>query len=235
MPRPLALPALLALAAAALGQEPARQRFANLNQTFHVDLPVGWRQLAPNEALQLREQPAAPPELQFAEPRSYYAIGPVEEWLAGRMPSPWLHVVEQGNEWLLGDDFAASITEQWRTAGAEAGVRYELQAIQRERLADDHEVITAERTATPEAGRATRSLDVYAPVGGQQLTLSFTCWAEDFARWQPEFRRWLGSLTFARAARGTPQLSDRLWTPLIAGAVVGLVLVLLRRHLRPRH
>lgn len=234
MPRPLAALTLLGLTALAPSQEPPLQRFANLNQTFHVELPAGWRQLAPNEALQLREQPTAPPQVHLAEPRSFYAVGPVDEWLAGRFPSPWLHVVEQTNEWVLGDDFAAQIQERWRASGAAAGTRYEVREIRRERLAGDHEVITAERTSTPTTGRPTASLDVYAPVAGLQVTLSFTCWAEDFARWQPEFRRWLSTVTFARAARGAPKLADRLWTPLVVGAVVGIVLLLLRRHLQPR-
>ena len=68
--------------------------------------------------------------------------------------------------------------------------------------------------------------------GGQQITLSFTCADRDYARWQPEFERWLGTLTFARAAKGEAKVSDRLWTPILTGAAVGLILLLLYKHTR---
>ena len=89
-------------------------------------------------------------------------------------------------------------------------------------------MILAVRTSRPlSGGRAQRSLDVHAPTGGRQVNLAFTCAAEDYVRWEPEFGRWLQTLTFARAARPPQQLSDRLWTPILTGAVVGLLLLAL--------
>ena len=227
-----------ALAAAA--QSPAVQRFRNLTESFLIDLPIGWRQLSPNEARRVAEMPGAPPEIGYVEPRLFYAVGPVDEWLSGRFEGPWLWVVEQDSEWQVGEDVdrevAPQLAEMWRAKGEAGTLRHELGDVRREAVGPGkHPALTAQRTSTPKApGRATRSLDVHAPAGGRQYSLSLTCWSEDWDRWQPEFRRWLGTLTFARGARGAQKLSDRLWTPIVTGAAVGLVLLLLYKHTHRR-
>ena len=75
---------------------------------------------------------------------------------------------------------------------------------------------------------------MHAPTGSQKIVMSFTCAENEFARWQPEFRRWLDTLTFARVPDEPATLSDRLWTPILVGGAVGLVLLLLYRHTRAR-
>lgn len=240
-----AVAACLALGGAALAQEPVTpgpglRPFRNQTGTFQIDLPATWRQLAPNEARRLADTPGAPADLGFVQPRLFYAVGPVDDWLAGRFDGPWLWVVEQENEWLLGDDFAREVEpalrDMWRQKGDATGVKHELIAIAKEAVGKDgHVAIVAKRTSTPANGRPpTASLDVHAPAGGQQFSLSFTCQPPDFAAREPEFRRWLATLQFARAARGEPKLSDRLWTPILTGAAVALVLMLLYRHTRPK-
>jgi hypothetical protein len=228
--------AMIASTGAPRAQAPAPElaRFYNQSLTFHIDLPAGWRQLAPNEARRLGENPNAPRELAFVQPRQFYAIGPVDRWLQGDFAGAWLWVVEQGNEWVLADDYAAELAAMWERNGSSQGVRYEIRDVRRTTAgAAAHRVVRAERTGVPAGGgRPTRYTDVYAPAGGQQITLSFACPAEDYARWQPEFERWLATLAFARAARGEQTLSDRLWTPLITGAAVGLILLLLYKHTR---
>ena len=72
------------------------------------------------------------------------------------------------------------------------------------------------------------------PPARQQLTLSFGCHPDEFDAWAPRFREWLATLTVARVAGQQAELSDRLWTPLVTGAVVGLVLIVLYRHTRGR-
>ena len=89
---------MLVLAIACPAQTPLRE-FRNRAQTFRIDLPADWRQLAPNEALRIGENPKAPAELCLAQPGRFYAVGPVDEWLAGVFTSPWVYVVEQDNEW----------------------------------------------------------------------------------------------------------------------------------------
>jgi hypothetical protein len=229
-----AVPSLL-LAAAAFGQQPL-QRFENRNGTFHIGLPAGWRQVAPNEARRIGELAAAPEPLRLAQPQSFYAVGRVERWLAGDFTEPWLYVVEKQTEWYVSDDFAGELTTMWATQGAATGERHELAGIRKQPVGEQQvEVVTATRTTTPPGGRPTyRCLDVYAPAGSSQITLSFCCAPEQFTALEPEFRRWLGTLTFARVRKGQASLGDRLWSPILTGGAVGLILLLLWRHTRSR-
>lgn len=228
-------------------QQPAAtlQPFRNQAQSFTIDLPPGWRQLAPNEARRIGALPGAPADLGYVEPRLFYAVGPVDEWLQGRFDSPWLWVVEQDNEWLLGTDIEADVAPKlvamWQAKGAVSGVQHEVSAIRNETVGPrGHAVLSAHRTSTPKdtgpasGSPATASLDVHAPAGGREYSLSFTCRKGEFDRHEPEFRRWLGTLNFARPPHGEQKVSDRLWTPIFTGAAVSLVLLLLYKHTRRR-
>ncbi len=229
------LAAFTCLALATPGQVLLHQ-VRSTSQSFQIDLPTGWRQLSPNEALRIGENSMAPKQLRAAQPGLFYAIGPVDEWLAGTFTSPWLYVVEQDNEWLVEDDFAARLAELWRAEGAATSVQHELSDIRRDTMGTPgRQVLTAHRQSTPKPpAPPVASLDVHAPAGGRQITLAFTCPAADFSRWEPEFRRWLATLVFARAARGEQKLSDRLLGPMVTGAIVTIVLVLLYKHTRSR-
>lgn len=212
---------------------PELSQFTNLNRSFHIDVPAGWRQLAPNEALRLDAMPGCPEDLRSAQPRMFYAVGPVERWLAGDFAGPWLYAVEQGNEWFVEDDFASKLAARWRERGEATGVRYDLADVRAGKVGPaGHEVRFAVRTSQRGTERATRSLDVYAPAGGQQFTLSLTSWADEYDRLAPEFQRWLQTLAFARPSRGEQKLSDRMWTPLLTGALVSLILFVLYKHTR---
>ena len=229
----------IALAASLSGsivaQQPMQQ-FKNRNGTFHIQLPAGWRQLAPNEARTIGANPRAPARLSFAQPHHFYAVGPVDQWLAGSFDAPWLYVVEQDQEWYVADTFAEDLRTMWAAEGAARGERHDLRDIERTKAGTQQiEVVIAKRLSTPADGRpAVASLDVHAPAGGRQLTLSFGCPPEQFADHEASFRSWLATLTFARIAKTQASLGDRLWTPLITGAVVGLVLLVLYKHTRSR-
>jgi len=222
------------------GQEPtaAVATFQNYNRTFQLELPEGWRQIAPGEAVRVGEQPAAPPILRLSSPRQYYGVGPVDRWLDGDFSSPWLYVFEQRDGWHVEDDYAAKLRELWREHGEANGVEHQLRDVHKERLGSQAvECIVATRTTTPAPPAEPRvSLDVHAPTAQQQITLSFTASPEEFERWQPVFRRWLTTLTFARVADEQQQdtVIDRIGTPILVGVVVGLILALLYRHTRAR-
>jgi hypothetical protein len=238
MPRFAFAPAFVAClaAAAAVGQAPGMQSVRNQGDRFRIELPAGWRQIAPNEARRLGENPAAHRDLTYVEPRLFYAFGPVDRWLGGDLSGPWLFVVEQDSEWLVGDDFEPRLQAMWAEKGVATGCTHRLRDVQTTTVgAAAYEAITAVRTSEgPPGAPATTSLDVYAPAGGQQFTFCFTCASAEFAQFEPEFRRWLATLTFARRARGEPKLGDRLWTPMIVGAVVGIVLLVLYKHSKAR-
>ena len=218
-----------------LPQSPPQATFRNLNDSFHLELPAGWRQLAPNEASGLAADPASPLPLRFSQPRRYYAVGPVDDWRRGDFSGPWLQVVEADEEWYVGDDFADELRRMWQQEGEKTGVRHELAEIHREKIGGQQlEAVVAVRTSTPKDAPATTSLDVHAPSGGQQVTLSFTCRSEAFDRWQPEFRRWLGTVVFARVRRQNLTLTERLQGPLLTGGLIGLALFFLYRYTRRR-
>ena len=151
---------------------PELRQFTNLNRSFHIDMPAGWRQLAPGEALQLAAMPSCPEDLRSAQPRMFYAVGPVDRWLAGDFTGPWLYAVEQGNEWFVEDDFAGMLAARWHERGQATGVRYDLAEVRTGKVGPaGHDVRLAVRTSQKGDARATKSLDVYAPAGGQQFTL----------------------------------------------------------------
>jgi len=225
------LAAALLVFAATTAAPAQQQTFVAQNGTFQIELPPGWRTLSPGEARTIGSLPGAPMQLGFVQPRLFYAVGPVDEWLQGRFEQPWLWVVEQDNEWVVEDDFAERLSEMWRENGAARGMQHELTATGREAVGpQQHAVLTAVRRTIQPEGPPLRSLDVYAPTGGRQVSLSLTCRDDQFDRWQPEFRSWLQTVRFARPAQGQPELSDRLWTPLAAGAVVTILLLLLYKH-----
>ncbi|HEB52784.1 MAG TPA: hypothetical protein ENI87_05975 [bacterium] len=229
--------AALAFAVAVPSQQtPSLTTFRNYNQTFQIELPTGWRQLAPNEARRIGEDPRSPVELRLAQPTRFYAVGPVDRWLAGDYSGPLLFVHEQAEQWHVDSDYAATLRASWRSHGEANDVRHELADIHRERVGTQQvESILALRTSTPRPpAPARRSLDVHAPTARQQITLAFTCSPDAFDRWHPEFRAWLKTVTFARIAPEPATLADRLWTPVVTGAVVGVVLLLLYRHTRSR-
>ena len=231
-PPPTPAPAPTAVEAAS----PPLATFRNLNQTFQIDLPKDWRQIAPNEAVRIGENPKAPRQLTLSAPRAFYAVGPVERWLAGDFDTPWLYVVESDEEWYLADDYADLLRAAWRKEGDASGVQHALEDVQKVAAGTQRvQVVMARRKCQPPApALATTSLDVHAPAGGRQVTLSFQCPPERFARWEPQFRAWLETLTFARVDVEPPTMGERLWTPLLTGGAVALVLLLLYKHTRAR-
>lgn len=218
--------------------EQAAETFRNYNRTYQLELPAGWRQIAPGEAVTVGELAEAPPILRLTSPRQYYGVGPVDRWLDGDFSSPWLYVIEQRDSWHVEGDYAATLRDLWREHGEANGVQHELRDVHKERLGTQGvECVVATRTTTPAPPAAPRvSLDVHAPTAQQQITLSFTAAPDTFERWLPEFRRWLTTLTFARVADEQQQdtVLDRIGTPIMVGGVVGLILALLYRYTRTR-
>lgn len=239
MRRRACLHSLLALGlvvAAPAQADATAQRFVNRNASFHLELPAEWRQIAPNEARKIGELPQSPPMLGLAQPNHFYAIGPVDRWLAADFGNAWLYVVEQDAEWYVADTWQDDLRAMWDAEGKTSGSTHRLERLERAKVgSQDVEALTAVRATVPADGRQpTTSLDVYAPAGGRQLSLSFTCPPDRFEAELPAFRKALATLTFARAAKAQTSLGDRLWTPLLGGGGVALVLLVLYKHTRGR-
>lgn len=210
--------------------------FQNRARTFQVHLPHDWRQLAPAEVKRVREAcKTLPHDLRQNEPTMFYGVGPVERWLAGEFDGVYLYVVEQDAEWHLEGEPRERLQHMWDHKGERDGHRYTVLRADRTDVGfDAYAAVVAERRIEPVDGRAQHSLDVHVPTGGRELTLCFACWEDEWAAREPELRRRIDTLSFARPARGEVTLSDRLWTPVLFGAGIGLVLVVLyKRNRRP--
>lgn len=225
--------AVFLTAAAATAQDEAR--FTNLNHTFQLELPRDFRQLAPLEAAKLALDPATPGELgrDNTHPHTFYAIGPVDRWLQGKVDGPWLYVMEQGEEWHIEGEFAPQLREMWQQASDNGAVKHTVADIAEDAVGPSrHPVHRAIRTSTQPDGRVVRHLDIYAATDGKMVTLCFSAFADEFEACRPAFERWLSTLTFARPPRGQPELSDRLWNPLLTGGLVCVGLYALYRYTR---
>ncbi|MSR39114.1 MAG: hypothetical protein EXS02_09795 [Planctomycetes bacterium] len=210
-------------------------RFFDKSRTFRIDLPEGWRQLAPGDVRQVTAAVSQLPyDISHNEPSMYFAVGPVDQWLHGTFDGLFLYIVYQENEWQVEGDLGEQLEQLWRKKGEDDGIAYQLSQVQRDTVgADQQPAITCIRTARPANGKpAQQSLDVYVATGGMQVSLSFTCPQTDFAQREPQLRAMLDTLRFARRARGETSNADRLWSPILIGAVVGLVLVLIYRSKR---
>jgi hypothetical protein len=208
--------------------------FKNYNRTFQLELPDSWRQIAPSEAVTLSDNILAPPDVHPTQPRLIYTVGPIDKWLAGDFDGPWLRVVERKDQWYIEDNYEQTVRDRWQQQSDSSDVSHQVDEVRLEKIGTQQvECVVVLRTSTPKQPRAiSKALDIHAPTARQQLIFSFGCPEDQFAQWQPKFRRWLDTLTFARAPEPPATLSDRLWTPLLVGGAVGLILLLLYKHTR---
>lgn len=214
----------------------ATKPFTNRAGTFRVELPQDWRQLAPAESKPLAAAVAdLPHDVRQNVPEMFYAVGPVDRWLRGDFDGEYLYVVEQDAEWHLDGDLKARLQQMWDDKGADDGQRYEvLSATQSKLGADGYDAVVVDRRIHPARGSALRSLDLHVPTGGREITLCLVAKEEGFDSRRPELMARANSLTLARKQRGEATLSDRLWTPILVGAGVGLLfLVLYKKTRRP--
>ena len=217
-------------------QDPAagRNTFKNYNRTYQIELPEGWRQIAPGEAVTLSEVESELPAVHPTNPRKYYTVGPIDKWLKGQLDGPWLQAMERADSMYLDDDYAELVRDTWRKQTETTDISHVVEDVQLKKVGTQQiECVVVVRTSSPPAPRVKhKSLDIHAPTAKQQVLLSFGCPEDQFARWQPEFERWLETLTFARKPEEPATLTDRLWTPILVGGAVGLVLLLLYKHTR---
>lgn len=213
----------------------ATARFQSRSLTWAMELPADWRQVSPDESRSLRD--LLPGDVGRTNPMSFYCVGPVERWKAGSYDGVHLWVVEQDGEWVLkGMDVAAELRAKWAAAGPPLQMAYTVTDVRQVELGQDRlPAVESIRLAEPADGsRAIRSLDLHVPTGGRTVSFSFRCWADEFDQKVATFRSMAATLSVARKPRGEVTLSDRLWTPLITGGIVGVILLVLYRRMRRR-
>ncbi|MEY4830555.1 MAG: hypothetical protein RLZZ562_2351 [Planctomycetota bacterium] len=242
---PLALIAasttLLAVTLAQEAPQPSQQSqatrpFTNRAGSFRIDLPADWRQLGPAELRTLTTTlPSLPHDVTQNVPHLFYAVGPVERWMRKDFDGQYLYVVEQDAEWHLDGDLKARLQQMWSEKGKDDGQTYEILSAERAQLgADANPAVIVERRIRTKAGDAFRSLDLHVPTGGREVTLCLVARDDAFEEQRSQLLARANTLSLARRSRGETKLSDRLWTPLAAGAVVGILfLILYRRSRRP--
>ncbi|MEM7200020.1 MAG: hypothetical protein AAF628_07130 [Planctomycetota bacterium] len=234
-----------ALAAAILGgaapaqeptPEPARpaavsdERHFARDRSFSIVLPSGWRQLVPDEARTLQQRFSAkfPPDLLTPRQAGLYPYGPIDAWLRGEVQGRCLTLQKADGEIPVSDEGLADA----RSPQIAAGWKREVEEARIVELGPDRhpaiECVTA-LDLGPDAPPIA-ALELLVPTGGNTLILSFRCWSADLAAALPAFRATTATLQFARPARGESKLSDRLVYPAVVGALVGLLLLVLRKR-----
>lgn len=210
--------------------------FTNRAGSFRIDLPADWRQLGPAELTTLASVlPSLPHDITQNVPHLFYAVGPIERWLRKDFDGEYLYVVEQDAEWHLDGDLKQRLQQMWSQKSASDGQTYEILSAERTQLgADANPAVMVERRIRSKAGDSYRSLDLHIPTGGREVTLCLMARDDAFDSKRSELLARANTVSLARRSRGETKLSDRLWTPLAAGAVVGILfLILYRRSRRP--
>ena len=214
-------------------QEP--KRHFSMDRSFSVILPDGWRQLTPDEArtLSRRADKPIPGDVVGPRPAAYYPYGEVDGWLEDGFDGRCLTVVKVDGEPSMDDEGLASVRGQAKDA-AGGWTRKVLEASVVELGAANHKVIQCTSRLVPGTGaRPCLALELFIPTAGDTLILGFRAHEPDFATALPGFREVAATLSVARAARGPSKLGDRLLYPAIIGALVGLLLLVLRKKAIP--
>lgn len=213
------------LLGAAQDVEPSWQRYEG--GVFVIDLPADWRLLGPAEALQLGDQ--LPLDMREVTPGRIFALGAVDRWLRDGFDGRGLLVVVRQFEQPCDEALLAETEAFWQDWRGPDGSRREVLASRLVELgAAKHAAMELQMRLLPgESGaQPVRSLDYYASTMGQQLILSLRAWDNRWLESEPEFRRMAESLAFARPPQEPSRLWDKLYWPLIGGAVTGLALVI---------
>lgn len=221
----------LAALAALLPQEP--DRHISRTGAFSVVLPDRWRQLTPDEAFALskRSPPVLPPDLLTPTTAAFYPYGEVDRWLAGAFDGRCLTVQQVDGEYPVDDDGVSVIREATAKATDDGWQREIVSTELVELGAAKHPAIQC--TVRQVGGRpwpTVVSLLLFVPTAGDTLILGFRTWEEDFEAASAVFQKAAHSMTFARPARGPSKLGDQLLYPALIGALVGLLLLGLRRR-----
>lgn len=229
MPRAL----LLLLLAAVPGQELLRTR------DYRLELPEGWRQLLPTEAHQLRHTPGnpVPAELIAPLPAGLLPYGPIPEWLAGRFDGRALELREIDSEPDLDEHGLAFQRAFWEQPAADGGPGARVESARLVEIGQGPhpaiELVVLHRADA--GGPPRRSLQFYVPTAGRTLVLAFRAEPADFATAEPVFRACAATLLLARPARGSGGILDQILYAAGVGALLALLIAVLRRRPPPRN
>lgn len=226
------MPSRQALLALLLAAAPPAQaaRHVSRDGSFSLVLPPRWRQLTPDEARSLAagRDPSMPADVVAPRPAAFYPYGDVDRWLARGFDGRCLTVQRAEGEATIDQDGLARV-RAGTVAGA--GLRREVLSARIAALGPaKHPVLECDsRLQLGEGTRWQRCLELFVPTGGDTLLLAFRAFEDDFAAALPELRAAADTLAFARPGRGPRRLGQRLLYPAMIGALVGVLLLVLRK------
>ena len=212
---------------------PPTARHTNRSQLFSLVLPADWRQITPDEARTLRASGSGgfSRDLLDPKPAEFYPYGNVDRWLADkRFDGRCMSVIVSDGEPAEGDEALTAI-RQYAAEYTQAGRgSYEILASQWTQVGPDaHPAIEClSRRQTPDDARPIRLLELFAPSGGRTIVLAWRAFDDDFDAAEPVFREAADSLRFAREPRGQRDLSNDIIYIAVIGAIVGLLLAVMR-------
>ncbi len=202
-------------------------RYVDPTGSFTLSLPNQWRQMTPDEAIQLR--PKMPADIaDRVVPGRIDRFGEVGRWLDESFSGRCLTLTLDQGEPDMNEGTLQTIRD-FVADRSTPGLRLEIESMHFSTVGDgDYQAI--ERVLQIRDGQGTeiaRALEFLIPTGGNSLWLSFRTSREDFAAAKATFLRCAGTLKLANPPEGRKELSDKLQTPIIIGALVGLGLLIL--------
>ena len=199
-----------------------------INPIYSMVLPDGWKQVSPDLARTMRN--GMPADLAILLNRGRVdRFGAVDAWqnhgFDGRCLT--IHTQHDGEPSLTTETL-----DQIQTRFIERSQANDLSYVGEPKIStighDQHPAIECELHIATQAGQAlSTSLVFIVPTGGQTIRFSFRANETDFEAAEPLFRRLAASISLSSPAEGQKELSDKLQTPLIIGAVVGFLMLAL--------
>lgn len=197
---------------------------------FMIELPSGWRALAPDEARTLRERKAAlPTDLLEPAPPQLLVFGAVDAWLRGEFDGRALVVAEKEGEPPIDAEGAGMVRNHFASLGATTVKVVETRA--GTIGPDQHPALLGEFEWASGTWPGAR-FEAYAPTAGTTLVFSLGWPAADHAAGKSTFAKLIGSAKFARKPRGPTGLGSKLFWAALAGLAIGALLHTMRK--RPR-
>lgn len=236
MPHRLLMAIALLLAPSQAQDDPASDSragsYIDPTGSFSLSLPSGWRQMTPDEAIALR--PQMPADIaDRVVPGRIDRFGEIGRWLDEGFSGRCLTLTLDQGEPEMSEDTLQTIRD-FVALGNASDLRLNIESLRFSSVGEgDYQAI--ERVLQIQDGRGTevaRALQFLVPTGGNSLWLSFRTTREDFAAAEATFRQCAGTLKLANPPEGRKELSDKLRTPIIIGALVGLGLLILYKLTR---
>lgn len=199
-----------------------------LAELYAIDLPDDWRELYPNEWVQIRDR--LPADFPPVRPGHTRVFGAIDRWLESGYDGTAL-VAGIASDFEAPTDAARleQVRRHWAETVFPGGGRRELLDGRPTTVGPDaHACLELEIRGLGVDGRRDRALEFHASTASRELILSFRAWDDSWDREYPRLRAMADSLTFPRRPKDPEDLTDRLGEALWIGAVVGLMLVGLR-------